>query len=171
MTLPIYILAATLLSAAQHPAMPKGMSHEEHLRQMEKDEALKKRGADAMGFDQNGTTHHFKLSTTGGSIEVTVKNRNDATVVAAVRDHLRSIASDFGQGNFAKPFATHGEVPPGVTAMQRNNQAISYRYEDLEGGGVVRIDTTDGEALKAVHEFLRYQITEHGTGDPLEAKH
>jgi len=31
----------------------------------------------------------------------------------------------------------------------------------------VRITTRDGEALAAVHEFLRYQIREHHTGDPL----
>jgi hypothetical protein len=171
MNLPVYIVTATLLFTAQHPTMPNGMSHEEHLKQMEKDEALKKRGTDAMGFDQDATTHHFKLSATGGSIEVTVKNRTDAAVVTTVRDHLRSIAHEFTQGNFGKPFATHGDVPPGVTSMQRSNQAISYRYEDMQDGGVVWIDTTDVEMLKAVHEFLRYQITEHRTGDPLEAKH
>src|SRR3954470_4762542 len=109
MNLPICLVAATLVFSAQHPAMPKGMSHEEHLKQMEKDEALKKRGTDAMGFDQDATTHHFRLSATGGSIEATVKNRDDAAVVTTVRDHLRSIASEFAQGNFGKPFATHGE--------------------------------------------------------------
>ena len=171
MNLPVYIVTATLLFIAQHPTMPKGMSHEEHLKQMEKDESLKKRVTDAMGFDQDATTHHFTLSATGGSIEVTVKNRNDAAVVTAVRDHLRSIASEFAQGNFGKPFATHGEVPPGVAVMQKNAQAVSYRYEDLPDGGVVRINTADATTLKGVHEFLRYQITEHNTSDPLQAKH
>jgi hypothetical protein len=104
MNLPIYLVAATLLFSTQHPVMPKGMSHEEHLKQMENDEALKKRGADAMGFDQDATNHHFKLSATGGSIEVTVNNRNEAVTVTAVRDHLRGIASEFAQGNFGKPF-------------------------------------------------------------------
>jgi hypothetical protein len=37
------------------------------------DEALETRGADAMGFDQDATTHHFNFSPTGGSSEVTVK--------------------------------------------------------------------------------------------------
>lgn len=44
-------LGGALLSA-QHPTMPAGMSHEEHLRQMQKDEELKHRGGLAMGFDQ-----------------------------------------------------------------------------------------------------------------------
>jgi hypothetical protein len=162
----ISVLAAALLLAPQHPTMPKGMSHEEHLKQMEKDEALKKRGAEAMGFDQDATTHHFKLAPSGGAIEVTVKNEKDAKAIAAVRNHLRSIGADFARGEFDKPFQTHGEVPPGVTEMQKSRQKITYRYEDLAQGGAVRIETKDARALDAVHAFLRYQITEHQTGDP-----
>jgi hypothetical protein len=30
----------------------------------------------------------------------------------------------------------------------------------------VRIRTSDPEAVAAVHEFLRFQIRDHGTGDP-----
>jgi hypothetical protein len=162
----ISVVAFALLLAPQHPSMPKGMSHEEHLKQMEKDEALKKRGAEAMGFDQDATTHHFKLAPFGGSIEITVKNEQDDAVIAAVRSHLRSIAADFARADFDKPFQTHWEVPPGVPEMQKSRQKITYRYRDLPQGGAVRIDTKDARALDAVHAFLRYQITEHGTGDP-----
>jgi hypothetical protein len=31
----------------------------------------------------------------------------------------------------------------------------------------VDISTDDGAALAAIHDFLRYQITEHKTGDPM----
>jgi hypothetical protein len=87
-----------------------------------------------------------------------------------VRDHLRSIAREFAGGNFDKPFQTHGEVPPGVTVMQKSSHAISYKYEELTSGGAVRIQARDSRALEAVHQFLRYQITEHRTGDPLDVK-
>jgi hypothetical protein len=166
----ISVLAAALLLAPQHPTMPKGMSHEEHLKQMEKDEALKTRGAEAMGFDQDLTTHHFKLAPSGGSIEVIVKNEKDQAVITAVRSHLRSIAADFARGAFDKPFQTHGEVPPGVPEMRVDKESIAYRYEDLPQGGAVRIVTANDRARKAVHEFLRYQIKEHQTGNPTEVK-
>ena len=166
----IPFLAAVLLLAGQHPQMPAGMSHEEHLKQMQKDEALKKRGTEAMGFDQDATAHHFRLAANGGSIEVTVKDQADQGTIAAVRSHLRSIASEFASGQFDKPFQTHGEFPSGVVEMQKSREKIAYRYEDLPQGGAVRIETKDRHALEAVHEFLRYQITEHRTGDPLEAK-
>jgi hypothetical protein len=164
------LVAVALLWGAQNPQMPAGMSHEEHLKQMQKEEALKKRGADAMGFDQDATTHHFKLTPTGGSIEVAVKNSTDDKNLAAVRGHLRSIAGEFARGRFDKPFQTHGEVPPGVVAMQANIGSIAFRYEDIGEGGAVRIETSDAGLLQAVHAFLRYQITEHHTGDPLDAK-
>jgi hypothetical protein len=166
----IAVAAAALLLAHQHPAMPKGMSHEEHLKQMEKDEALKKRGAEAMGFDQDATTHHFKLAPSGGSIEVTVKNETDRAEMAAVRNHLREIAADFARGAFDKPFQTHGELPPGVREMQGSARKITYRYEDLPAGGAVRIVTNDPRALDAIYAFLRYQIIEHRTGDPTQIR-
>jgi hypothetical protein len=33
-------------------------------------------------------------------------------------------------------------------------------------GGRLRITTTDTEALKAIHQFLTFQIDDHRTGDP-----
>jgi hypothetical protein len=163
MNLLIALLTA-LLSFTQHPSMPAGMSHEEHLKQLAKDEALKKRGGEAMGFDQDATEHHFIIEAGGGSIQVTMKPGADAAVLAQVRSHLRTIAVDFARGDFSKPFQTHGEVPPGVEGMKSAARAITYRYEDVALGGVVRIRTTDANALRAVHDFLRYQITEHHTG-------
>ena len=166
----ISFVALVLLLTGQHPQMPAGMSHEEHLKQMQKDEAMKERGAEAMGFDPDATTHHFRLAATGGSIEVTVKDIADEKTIAAIRSHLRSIAGEFAAGQFDKPFQTHDEVPPGVVEMQRSSQKIAYRYEDLAQGGAVRIETKDTRARETVHEFLRYQITEHRTGDPLYVK-
>ena len=88
-------LAVTTHAAArvQHPAMPPGMTHEEHLAQMQKDDDLKKRGAEAMGFDQDKTAHHFRLSRAGGAIEVTVKRRPTSTLLEQVRIHLQAIAA------------------------------------------------------------------------------
>jgi hypothetical protein len=161
-------LASTTSAAfAQHAAMPPGMTHEEHLAQMAKDAALKGRGAVAMGFDQDKTTHHFRLYATGGAIEVVANDAADVTTLSQVRTHLKEIAGEFATADFAKPFATHGEVPPGVRTMQAQRSALAFQYEDTPAGGRVRIATSDATVIQAVHEFLRYQIREHATGDPL----
>lgn len=168
------LLVAALLPAtgvmavyAQHPAMPPGMTHEEHQAQMKKDAELKARGAAAMGFDQNTTTHHFILTGEGGRIEVGVNDPSDTVATAQIRTHLAAIANEFAAGNFAAPFATHGETPPGVTTLQAQRSSIRYRYEDTPRGGRVVLATSDDKAREAIHTFLRYQIREHGTGDPL----
>jgi hypothetical protein len=165
MTLPMALIATMLVGGAQQAAMPKGMSHDEHMKQMAKDEALKKRGGDAMGFDQDATTHHFRIAPDGGSIEVIANDGNDAATVAHVRDHLQSIAAAFARGDFGKPEETHAEVPPGVPVMRKNAAKIAYAFEEAPAGGIVRIRTTDPRTIAAVHDFLRYQIAEHHTAD------
>jgi hypothetical protein len=40
-----------------------------------------------------------------------------------------------------------------------------YRYEPTDRGGRVTIDTSNREARKAIHEFLRFQVRDHRTQD------
>jgi hypothetical protein len=51
--------------------------------------------------------------------------------------------------------------------MQAAGAALTYRYEELPAGGRVVIEATDPAAVRAVHEFFRYQIVEHATGDAI----
>ena len=53
--------------------------------------------------------------------------------------------------------------------MQRLKAEIKYEFEETDRGARVRITTKSAEAVSAVHEFLRFQIRDHQTGDPLEA--
>lgn len=141
------------------------MTHEEHLKQMQKEAELTKRGAIAMGFDQQATEHQFSLADDGGSIEVSVKDPGDTKNLSAIRSHLKEITSSFKQGDFGKPLQTHAELPPGADDMKARKDAIDYTYEETALGARVRIRTSDPEALKAVHSFLSYQIHEHRTGE------
>jgi hypothetical protein len=62
----------------------------------------------------------------------------------------------------------HDQVPPGVPVMKRKRDRIGWKFEETENGARVRIETKDAEALAAVHEFLRFQIEDHQTGDSTE---
>jgi len=62
----------------------------------------------------------------------------------------------------------HAQTPPGVSEMKRLKGKISYRFEQNKSGGMVLISTSDRQALSAIHDFLRFQIREHETGDPLK---
>ena len=52
--------------------------------------------------------------------------------------------------------------------MEQLKEKIRYSYEDTTKGGRVLLTTSDPEALKAIHEFMRFQIVEHRTGDTAE---
>jgi hypothetical protein len=54
--------------------------------------------------------------------------------------------------------------------MTRLRKAITYKYQETDKGGRVRISSKDPGALAAIHRFLRYQIKEHRTGDSLEVQ-
>lgn len=161
----VIVSSVSLASHAQHPPMPAETTHEAHLSQIQKDAELKQRGNQAMGFDQEKTTHHFALTANGGLIQVDVNDASDHANRDLIRTHLREISREFVNGVFDKPFQTHADVPPGAPTMQRLRASITYTFEQTDSGGRVRIVTSTPEALAAVHEFLRYQIKEHRTGD------
>lgn len=152
---------------AQH-GMPAGVTHEQHSRQTSKDAALKERGREAMGFDQDRTVHHVTLRPDGGIISVEVTDPTDDGNREAIRTHLRRIAADFAAGRFDAPLATHGEEPPGSSMMRAFRSSIRYVTEETPGGARVRVRSSDRAAVAAIHEFLAYQIREHRTGDAIQ---
>jgi hypothetical protein len=130
--------------------------------------AVDKRGDHVMGFSPEKTTHHFRLYADGGTIEVTANDAKDTESRDQIRMHLSHIAVMFVAGNFQAPMLIHDQVPPGVPTLQRLRAEVSYRFEEIPDGGRVRIATKNKEALSAVHEFLKFQISEHRTGDILD---
>ena|SRR5439155_1733186 len=146
------VAGALICACAQEPGQSGATSHADH----------------AMGFSQEKTAHHFRLYKDGGAIEVEAKDPKDTESAGQVRGHLKHIAQMFGAGNFEIPMLVHDQTPPGAPAMKRLASEITYTYEATTRGGRVRIQTRNAEALAAVHEFLRFQIKEHKTGDSLE---
>ena len=139
-----------------------------HSRAQDHHTAADRRGAMVMGFDQLRTAHHFSLFTDGGSIDVRVKDASDAGNRDAIRAHLPHIARMFGEGNFDAPMLVHdSRKVPGTRDMAVHKADIRYRYVETPDGGRVDIVTSSPDALAAVHAFLRFQIADHKTGDPV----
>jgi hypothetical protein len=127
--------------------------------------AMNHRGDQVMGFAHEKTTHHFRLYAGGGAIEVTANNPHDAATSDQIQMHLSHIAEMFTAGDFEAPMLIHGKVPPGVPALKRLKAEVSYRFEKLDSGGRIRITTANSKGIEAVHQFLRFQISDHQTGD------
>ena len=132
---------------------------------------LDARGQHVMGFDQQKTTHHFRLYEDGGSIEVSVKDKTDAQNLTAIRSHLPHISRMFGEGQFDAPMLVHDRKDvPGIADLARLKAQVTYTFVETPAGGRVDIVTTDKDALSAVHAFLKFQIQDHKTGDALAVK-
>jgi hypothetical protein len=160
------VMAVTVfIGTAQQPSKKENangmgsMSHEE----------MNKRGDHVMGFDHTKTTHHFRLSPQGGAIEITANSPEDTESRDQIRSHLGHISKMFAAGNFNAPMLIHEQTPPGVPVMQKLRSEIEYRFEETERGATIHISTTNSKALKAIYQFLRFQIKEHQTGDSLES--
>jgi hypothetical protein len=128
------------------------------------------RGDHAMGFSHENTKHHFEQLSDGGIIEVDAKDESDVATRDQIREHLKHIAGMFNANDFEIPMFIHDRVPPGVPVMKQKRGEITYNYSPTPRGGMVRIVTHDSEALKAVHDFLGFQIEDHRTGDPIGGK-
>jgi hypothetical protein len=159
----IVLLCGSLLTLA--PAVAERRDHDQHEQHHA---ALNARGAKFMGFDQAATTHHFILTKEGGRIEVKANDAKDTASINQIREHLQHIAAVFAKGDFSLPGLVHDtKAVPGVAAMKSHAAALSFAFEEIGRGAQVRIVGTSREAITAVHEFLRFQITDHKTGDPL----
>jgi hypothetical protein len=160
------ILVATILvgsmaiyvAAQEHQHDPA--QHAAHQQEMNA------RGEKAMGFSQTATTHHFVLLPDGGYVQATANSKDDSKTVEQIRAHLFDIKKRFASGDFSAPELTHGKVLPGVDQMQKLKADLTYDVEHIEGGGRLRIASKNPKAVAAIHEFLKFQIEGHETGDP-----
>lgn len=128
-------------------------------------EGVNKRGDTVMGFSHMKATHHFILKSDGGMIDVSANDPKDTETRDQIRSHLTHIAQMFADGNFNAPMLIHSQTPPGVPTMQQLKGEIKFEYEQTENGARILIKTSNSEALSAVHDFLRFQIEDHKTGD------
>jgi len=129
---------------------------------------MNKRGDKHMGFDHMKTTHHFLLAKDGGTIRVEANDLKDKESRDQIRKHLHHISMMFSDGNFNTPMLIHEKTPPGSEVMSKLKSEIRYEFKQTEKGAEIVISSENPEALRAIHDFLRFQIKEHMTGDPLE---
>ncbi len=124
---------------------------------------VQRRGKQAMGVDQYTSTHKFDSFPDGGRIELQ-RDVADSAGVAAIRAHIREIAKSFKSGDFSAPAFVHMQQVPGTKVMAGKRAVIAYEVHDLPRGAELHIRTTDSAALKAIHEFMAFQRSDHHAG-------
>jgi len=131
---------------------------------------LNERGDQVMGFSHLKTTHHFELKYDGGIIDARANDAGDTESRDQIRTHFRHIVRLFAEGNFNAPMLVHSTDVPGTGTMARLKDQIHWDLEDTPRGARIKITADNQAALDAVHDFLRFQIEDHKTGD-CEAVH
>ena len=166
------VLTSVLFLAARAQAQPtmECPMHDQLQKSDDHAAGVDNRGDHAMGFSREATAHHFTLLPDGGTIEVDIKAEQDDATRDQIRMHLTHIAAMFSDNNFDVPMFIHDTVPPGVPVMKEKHAAINYTFLPTDRGGQVRIVTHERNALKAIHEFLAFQIQDHRTDDSPEVK-
>jgi len=59
----------------------------------------------------------------------------------------------------------HETDVPGTKELAKLKDKVVYTYADTDRGGRVDITTSDPPAIAALYKFLRFQISDHKTGD------
>ncbi len=126
------------------------------------------RGDHVMGFSHDKATHHFILYPDGGAIDVQANASDDTATRDEIRMHFGHIAKMFAAGDFSAPMLIHSQNPPGAATMKKLRETIQYKLEDTEHGARIRITSKNPDAVAAIHQFLRFQIKDHQTGDSVE---
>ncbi|HXJ05475.1 MAG TPA: hypothetical protein VNH65_10275 [Candidatus Acidoferrum sp.] len=160
LTATLFLLAALSGFPQSKPAVQdKSAAQDDHHK------GVVERGDHVMGFSHDKATHHFILYPDGGAIDVQANAANDTATRDEIRMHFGHIAKMFAAGDFSSPMLIHSQNPPGTATMKRLRGAIHYKLETTEQGARIRIITKNADAVAAVHEFLRFQIKDHQTGD------
>jgi hypothetical protein len=128
-------------------------------------EGIVNRGERVMGFAHEATTHHFRLFSDGGEIDVTANDPKDKASIDQIRTHLGHIAKMFASGNFNASMLIHDTNPPGTATMTRLKEQIRFEFSEMDRGARIRLVATSPETTDAVHAFLLFQIVDHRTQD------
>jgi hypothetical protein len=126
---------------------------------------MNEQGDMVMGFSHEKTTHHFELNYEGGVIDARTNDVKDTESRDQIRSHFRHIAQMFADSNYNAPMLVHGTSVPGTAAMTRLKDQLHWALAETPRGARLTVTADNEPALDAVHEFLRFQIEDHQTGD------
>ena len=117
---------------------------------------------EVMPFDVAKTWHVFRMTESGGTQKVVIRDAAFSDQVAPIRQHLKDEAARFQKGDFTDPSHLHGAAMPGLEEMQAAAGKIRVTYRDLPDGAELVFETSDLAGLTAIHRWFGSQLSEHG---------
>jgi hypothetical protein len=117
---------------------------------------------EVMPFDVGKTLHVFRMTETGGTQRVVIREPAYSSEVGLIRGHLKEEASRFQAGNFSDPAHLHGAAMPGLKELEAGAARIRVTYRELPDGAEIEFETRDPALVTAVHRWFGAQLSEHG---------
>lgn len=146
-----FIAVAVLTAGFPQSALPGNVQEQVHGMSHE-----------VMPFELSKTWHVFRMSESGGTQKVVIRDPSYADQVAPVRQHLKEEAARFQAGDYADPAHLHGTGMPGLADMKASAGRIRVSYHELPDGAELVFETDDRAALTAIHRWFGAQLSEHG---------
>lgn len=95
---------------------------------------------------------------------MTADSADDSTQVDLIRQHLRTEATRFEQGDYGDPAAIHGHDMPGLQTLTQSAGRIDITYAELPAGARITFTTDDPALRSALADWIMAQNMDHGTG-------
>jgi len=118
-----------------------------------------------LGTDVDKVVQHYYLVKMGGVIELTAKDPNDTATITALRKYLEAQKALYEKGKNDSDAEVHGKIPDGLATMKKMRNDITFYSTETDSGAVLRMFSVNDQARQAVHDFMKFQISEHKTGD------
>jgi hypothetical protein len=123
-----------------------------------------------MPFDDGKAVHHFYLLKNGGAVEVAAKDPSDKPTIDAIQKQLELQAKSYEKGNFDATATEKGKMPESVNTMKKLRKEITFEVMQMDAGAALRMFSVNTQARQAIQDYLKQQIEERHTGDPLEVQ-
>ncbi len=121
--------------------------------------------ARVVGVIPDSIVLHYYLVKNGGVIEITTKQPDDTATANAIMKYLESQKDLFDKGKNDSDNDVHGQMPAGLLTMKKLKNDITFNAVRQDNGGVLRIFSVNEQARQAIHDYMKYEIAAHATGD------
>ena len=118
----------------------------------------------ALGAGLDKVALHFYLVKNGGVIELASKDPNDTGTIEAIRKYLQS-QKDLWEKGKDPVTEVHAKAPESANLMRKLRNDITFYTAKTDTGAVLRMFSINEQARDAIQDYLKFEITEHKTGD------
>ncbi|MDV7213345.1 hypothetical protein [Azotobacter beijerinckii] len=125
-------------------------------------EHIHHQGHRVMPFVLGRTLHVFRMTETGGSMRVVLRDVGAKDQLPLIQRHLLHMTARFSSGDFSVPASLHGEQMPGLKELETGASRMKVVYAPLPNGGEIRFETGDLAMVTAIHRWFGAQLSEHG---------